>query len=674
MNPLIKILLILYLVALPGFGQSEEVIVAIDRQALLPIRIAENASERLVSLAKEIRSLLSEMSGAEIKLERRLNGPGLRFLVETPPDMLLFERENYSIRSTGQTVTLTGNTVAAVEHAAWDLMHRLGYRQFFPGKTWEIVPQINAIRLDINCDESPDYHFRRIWYGYGTWDYNDQPYRDWCRRNRMGGSAVINSGHAYGQIVRARQAEFDQHPEFYALLDGKRNVRPEAKLCIGNPQLRATVVDYARAHFDSNPLEDCISVDPSDGGGWCECELCQRIGSPSDRALLLANEVADAAKPRLVGMYAYNYHSSPPSIDVRPNVCIVAATAFIKDGRTIDEIVSGWSEKGATIGIREYYSVNTWDRDLPGAARGSNLEYLATSIPKFHRQGARFMNSESSDNWGCNGPGYYFASHALWDLRASEQRDIIVDDFLNLSFGAASGTMRDYYELIGGENKNAKLVYGDLLARMYRLLQSARTEVADGSAEQARVDDLILYTRYVDLFDRYRTASGTARQKAFEDVIRHAYRIRTTMMVHSKGLYRDLPARDKSVSVPVDCGWRVPEDRNPWKSSTPFESTEIDAILRDGEMNYQPIEMDFELRQFSDDLVFATNVVPSPMHSKAERIGSSNRGRGKRSWFTRFSAPSEIVLQITGGLIAHYRDRGNVKVSVYKLDGSSQTG
>jgi hypothetical protein len=135
MNPLIKILLILYLVALPGFGQSEEVIVAIDRQALLPIRIAENASERLVSLAKEIRSLLSEMSGAEIKLERRLNGPGLRFLVETPPDMLLFERENYSIRSTGQTVTLTGNTVAAVEHAAWDLMHRLGYRQFFPGKT-----------------------------------------------------------------------------------------------------------------------------------------------------------------------------------------------------------------------------------------------------------------------------------------------------------------------------------------------------------------------------------------------------------------------------------------------------------------------------------------------------------------------------------------------------------
>ncbi|MEQ9410756.1 MAG: hypothetical protein RIK87_23800 [Fuerstiella sp.] len=36
-----------------------------------------------------------------------------------------------------------------------------------------------------------------------------------------------------------------------------------------------------------------------------------------------------------------------------------------------------------------------------------------------------------------------------------------------------------------------------------------------------RPDDLILYTRYVELFERYRTASGTMRQTAFEAMIRH---------------------------------------------------------------------------------------------------------------------------------------------------------
>jgi len=36
--------------------------------------------------------------------------------------------------------------------------------------------------------------------------------------------------------------------------------------------------------------------------------------------------------------------------------------------------------------------------------------------------------------------------------------------------------------------------------------------------------------------------------------------------------------------------------------------------------------------------------------------------------------PAEIELQITGGLIRHYRDRGNVRVGLFKIGGASQTG
>lgn len=46
-----------------------------------------------------------------------------------------------------------------------------------------------------------------------------------------------------------------------------------------------------------------------------------------------------------------------------------------------------------------------------------------------------------------------------------------------------------------------------------------------------------------------------------------------------------------------------------------------------------------------------------------------------RSWFTIVEKdPVEIQLNITGGLIAHYRDRGNVKIQVWKLGGASETG
>jgi hypothetical protein len=55
----------------------------------------------------------------------------------------------------------------------------------------------------------------------------------------------------------------------------------------------------------------------SDGGGQCECENCKKLGSISDRVFGLANEVARAVAKsypgKMVGLYAYNEHSEPPS-------------------------------------------------------------------------------------------------------------------------------------------------------------------------------------------------------------------------------------------------------------------------------------------------------------------------------------------------------------------------
>ena len=43
----------------------------------------------------------------------------------------------------------------------------------------------------------------------------------------------------------------------------------------------------------------------------------------------------------------------------------------------------------------------------------------------------------------------------------------------------------------------------------------------------------------------------------------------------------------------------------------------------------------------------------------------SLRGRGTRRYLVWLNKPGEIVLRVTGGLIAHYRDRGNVKISLF---------
>ncbi len=335
------------------------------------------------------------------------------------------------------------------------------------------MPQKEDLSVNVDKVEVPDYYARRIWYGYGTWDELKPLYNNWCKKNRAVVSIALNTGHAYEGIIAKNKAEFEKHPEYLGLVGGERK---SSKFCISNPGLRKLVVDYAIKYFEQNPDADSISMEPSDGGGWCECENCARMGSISDRALTLANEVAEAVSKKFgnkyVGMYAYNLHSPPPTIKVHPNVIISVATAFIRGGYTVDQLIEGWAKKGAMIGIREYYGVNVWDRDLPGSPKASGVKSLANSIADFHRKGARFLSAESSDNWGPNGPGYYIAARVLWDVDEAKRVDELKKDFLEKMFGPAKDRMEEFYNLIDKDNK--PLLTEDLIGRMYRALAEAK--------------------------------------------------------------------------------------------------------------------------------------------------------------------------------------------------------
>ena len=91
-------------------------------------------------------------------------------------------------------------------HAVWDLLYRLGYRQFFPGETWEVIPNVSHLKIAVDDRQSPSFYARRIWYNWGLWGYNDEPYRQWCQRNRAVKGFDLNSGHSYEGIIAANQS------------------------------------------------------------------------------------------------------------------------------------------------------------------------------------------------------------------------------------------------------------------------------------------------------------------------------------------------------------------------------------------------------------------------------------------------------------------------------------
>src|SRR6185503_8656901 len=304
--------------------------------------------------------------------------------------------------------------------------------------------------------------------------------------------------------------------------------------CVSNPGLRALVADHASRQMKAHPQADSLSMDPSDGDTWCECDPCARFGSVSDRVLTLANEAAAAINAlglgaKYVGIYAYNRHSAPPKVKAHPNVIVSATTAFITGGFTFDQVVEGWKSSGATMGVYDYLSVGDWDWSILRQSKGSRPSVVAESLTACYQKGIRFYDAQSGDCWGPCGLGHYVASRVLWDVAEASRVDALVEDFLERSFGAARESMREFYRLMTEDRHRRP--WSDLLGRLYRQLDAARRATADPSV-QARLDHLLLYVRYAELFTSFQ-AGAQPRDAA----LKHAYRMRKTMMVHVYSLW-----------------------------------------------------------------------------------------------------------------------------------------
>jgi hypothetical protein len=77
-----------------------------------------------------------------------------------------------------------------------------------------------------------------------------------------------------------------------------------------------------------------------------------------------------------------------------------------------------------------------------------------------------------------------------------------------------------------------------------------------------------------------------------EDVVRHAYKIRKTEMLHSYGLWSTMIGQQAALTP-----------NHPLKDETPYAAEEITAFLTKGIANNTPVEPGFETVEFSKELV-----------------------------------------------------------------------
>ena len=273
----------------------------------------------------------------------------------------------------------------------------------------------------------------------------------------------------YGQVPMGKYGA--DHPEYYAMIDGKRSDNYSCQPCLTNPEVLKIVIEAVREHLKNNPDAELVSVAQNDGDDWCSCPKCTAINdreeSHAGSLLAFVNAVADEiAKTHpdvRVGTLAYGWSQKvPKDLKPRPNVQIQLCSPLINVLRPINDPkdktnaefyreFKKWSQ------ISNHMSFWAYDASFPTYSLPvPNIRALEPNIRLFAANNARGVFVQGAHN--ALGADFsdlrnYMISHLLWDPNLSGQQ--LMDDFLNLHYGKAAPPIRRYINFLH-DNAEAK--------------------------------------------------------------------------------------------------------------------------------------------------------------------------------------------------------------------------
>lgn len=665
---------------------AETVSLATNHAPTKTIFISQNASASLQASANTLADYLGQISGGTYAVStfNPSNGPDpgiilglntdLNFTDEVPDsigNLKIRERFVIGTANSSQYVFLVGATDLAVQDAVFHWLEKLGCRWFFGSPNWTIVPSdanlawapsiplrsasttmgTRSISMNIYNDETPAYKMRSIWPEYlgssgasGDWLQQQLDWTEWSRANRAVSSYYINAGHSYDAVISWARAQGLWSDDYYALINGVRDTT--GQLSLGHIEVQNLLRDYVADKLLGSL--DSISLEPRDGSKWGTDPLDEAIqplasGSVTDRVITANNYAAAGVPPgKYIGMYAYNMHSAPPSMNVNDKIYVLIATAFLSQGHTIHSLLAGWSAKAQNLGIRDYFSVWDWDFNLPGGARVSNLSKLKSNIAYYHTNNADIYSAESTDAWGPLGLGFYLSAKLLWNPAADTEA--LKTDFLDSSFGPAAETMRLFYDHIDQGNRYP--LGNDLMGQLYGYIDTARGKTPDAEIV-SRLNDLTLYLRYVELVRQYGTSS--------EEVLRYTWQIKDTNVVSSLACWRKF-----SGTWPSGMNWQVKYPIHPWKVSHTFTQAEIDQMIQSGIANNPTLPV--EPRSYDGDLLLT------------DAMGATRGGippwRVSMWYFLKTDGNGNLpTLTMASGYA--YSDHGDLNWTLYTEDGET---
>ena len=235
-----------------------------------------------------------------------------------------FDVQDCRIDVSEKEITLTAIDTLGVVNGLYTLLDRWGCRWILPGEMGEVIPRCQTLKLAagvINFANAMDSRVESSWK-----QGDDHPV--WRLRNRRGAKQRLTAQHYWLYAIPPAKY-FKDHPEYFALIGGKRM---PSQLCTSNSAVRKLMVQKALEYFKMFPSNASFPMDPADGFDHCQCKNCTALDEPgvknegypcvSNRVTAFANfvaeQISDKYPDKKIGFYAYANKKTPPSIKMHP--------------------------------------------------------------------------------------------------------------------------------------------------------------------------------------------------------------------------------------------------------------------------------------------------------------------------------------------------------------------
>ncbi len=502
--------------------QRGELVLGENGESAYRIVVAESASPSTKHGAEELQTFLEQIAGAKLPIvsDRQPIRPREIILgdnthlkkLNTPIDFEALGSEGYVIRTVGNHLVIAGGELRGNMYGVYGLLEdHLGCRWF--------TPQVSRIpkheRLAIGpIDEKrvPVLEYREPF----THDCFDG---DWCARNRVnsssgrleekhGGKVKFGGGffvHTFNRLVPPDEY-FDEHPEYFSLVKGKR-LKDRSQLCCTNQDVIRICTEGIRRAMRGQPDAFVFSVSQNDWHNYCECDKCQALAKKEDSqiapVLQLVNRVAEALQKefpdKAIETLAYQWtRRAPKTMRPRPNVIVrlcsieccfshSLAACDSEANRRFREDAAAWAKVSNRLWVWDYVTdFRHYLLPFPNQRiRNDNVRFFIRHNVKgiFEQDTYNTPQSELAELGG------YMTAKFLWNPDYDEETAMA--EFLAGYYGPAAGPIRRYIDLLHErtekENIHVNIWAGpesphltdELLIRSDKLWQQAERAAAD---------------------------------------------------------------------------------------------------------------------------------------------------------------------------------------------------